>query len=91
MAFVENYPASSQVVDYKYDLYYEIIVNMRKESIQWFTEALQAIPLDLLNEGEKQSFLNHLQNEEIGSTDQYFKNFFNKYVKRCRKRGIRLD
>ena len=42
------------------------------------------MPQQILNNGEKNSFIINLQSKEFESNKMYYREFFDKYYKRCK-------
>ncbi len=67
-----------------------ILRHYPKESVEWFYYALQEIPLSVLNEAEKESFLYSVKDNPVIDDLDYYEGFFGKYVSRSHKYNIRV-
>lgn len=89
MLFVEATP-SSILGEFIEDIFLEILKNFREPAVQWFTHALMAVPQQILNNGEKESFILNMRQKPYQQHDTYYKEFFEKYFKRCRTHNSKL-
>lgn len=78
-----NYP-DRVVVDFMDDVIIQVLSFMRQISVEWFTLALTEVPQAVLNNGEKTSFINNLQEKEYESNKEYYIDFFDKFYRRCK-------
>ena len=72
------------LIDFIDDIFIEILSNFRLQSVQWFTKSLVDVPQQILNNGEKNSFIINLQSKDYEQNKRFYREFFDKYYKRCK-------
>lgn len=70
--------------------FFGILRHYPEESVEWFYYGLQEIPLSILNQAEKESFLYNVKDNPIVNDLDYYEGFFGKYVSRSYKYNIRV-
>ena len=85
----KDYP-SDKLIDYIDDLIALILTNFREDSVQWFIETFKEVPQAVINNGEKNSFILNLSQKPYDDNREYYKDFFEKFYKRCRTYNSRM-
>lgn len=90
MAFiVREYPEKT-IREYIIDVFVQVINHLRDYANMWFTEILTIeVPSNILNEGEKTSFIENLKLREYSKNMQYYSEFFEKLCKRCKTHNLK--
>lgn len=86
---VANFP-ERVVCDFMDDVFIQIILHIRLASVDWFIAALVDTPQSVLNNGEKESFINNLKVKDYKANTDYYSDFFDKFYKRCRTHNAKI-
>lgn len=87
--FVTCYPQRI-VRDFMDDVFMKAISLHQQNSIIWFSEALKPIPQNILNPGEKNSFIGNLSSKAFQGNESYFVEFFEKFYKRAKTHNSKI-
>lgn len=86
---VQNFP-ERVVCDFMDDVIIQVLLNVRLVSVNWFIAALSETPQYVLNNGEKESFINNLRIKDYTEHKDYYEDFFDKFYKRCRSHNSKI-
>lgn len=87
---VRDYP-EHVIRSYIIDVLVQIIQCLRAFSIDWFAHTLQTeVPANILNDGEKQSFVENLKLRDYSGNKQYYNDFFEKLCKRSKTHNLQI-
>lgn len=85
----KKYP-ERKLIDFMDDVFKQILLHVREVSINWWVAALMDVPQQILNNGEKASFVENLKTKSYKENEDYYKDFFEKFYKRCRTYSSKL-
>lgn len=86
---VANFP-ERVVCDFMDDVVVQILMNMKQQSVEWFIASLVNMPQSVLNNGEKESFINNLRVKDYANNKEYYNDFFDKFYKRCKTYNAKI-
>lgn len=74
---------SWKICNFMDDVFIQILVNSRETSVQWWINALMNVPKTVLSSQEKESFIKNLKARPYLSNVEYYRDFLDKFYKRC--------
>lgn len=84
---IDDYPERT-IREFIDDVFMQVIANLRLISVEWFYDVLTEMPLNILNTGEKESFIVNLKEKDYLVEKQYYSDFFDKLYRRCKTHSL---